>query len=247
MSNAPLVSVLVAVHDGEPFVRTALLSLLRQTVTDLELIVVDDCSSDGTGDTLAALADPRVRLLHNDEQLGLAGSLNRGLDEARGRYVARMDADDVAFPDWLERSLQLLDSCAELGLVGSGVLDIEHDGEPRELHLHDAGGALFRWRTLFSAPVFHNTVVLVRDLLEANGLRYDMSFGESEDYDLWTRILAVSEGDCVEAPLVLHRLHPDQASRRRGESPACARGGDLAPPDRGDRARALGAARTAGS
>jgi glycosyltransferase involved in cell wall biosynthesis len=217
MPNAPLVSVLVAVHDGEPFVRTALLSLLRQTVTDLELIVVDDRSSDGTGETLAALTDPRVRVLRNDEQLGLAGSLNRALGEARGRYVARMDADDAAFPEWLERTLQLLDSRAELGLVGSGVLDIELDGEPRELHLHDAGSAQFRWRALFSAPVFHNTVVLDRDLLERHGLRYDTSFGESEDYDLWTRVLGVSEGDCVEAPLVLHRLHPGQASRRRGD------------------------------
>jgi glycosyltransferase involved in cell wall biosynthesis len=217
VSNAPLVSVLVAVHDGEPFVRTALLSVLRQTVSDLELVVVDDCSSDGTSDTLAALADPRVRVLRNDEQLGLAGSLNRGLDDARGRYVARMDADDAAFPDWLERSLQLLDSRVDLGLVGSGVLDIEQNGEPRALHLHDAGRAPFRWRALFSAPVFHNTVVLERDLLETHDLRYDASFGESEDYDLWTRLLADAEGDCVEAPLVLHRLHPHQASRRRGD------------------------------
>lgn len=215
--STPLVSVLVAVHDGEPFVRTALLSILRQTAADLELIVVDDHSSDGTAETLASLDDPRVRVLHNHEQLGLAGSLNRALDQARGRYVARMDADDAAFPDWLERSLALLGSRPDLGLVGAGVLDVAEDGEPRELHLHDAGRAALRWRALFSAPVFHNTVVLRRELLEEHGLRYDPSFGESEDYDLWTRLLAVTEGDCVEAPLVLHRLHPQQASRRRGD------------------------------
>jgi glycosyltransferase involved in cell wall biosynthesis len=215
--TAPLVSVLVAVHDGEPFVRTALLSLLRQAVSDLELVVVDDCSSDGTRDTLAALAEPRVRVLRNEEQLGLAGSLNRALDEARGRFVARMDADDAAFPDWLERSLRLLGSRVELGLVGSGVLDIERDGTPRELHLHDAGSAAMRWRALFGAPVFHNTVVLERERLETHGLRYDASFGESEDYELWTRVLEVADGDCVEAPLVLHRLHSQQASRRRGD------------------------------
>ncbi len=215
--STPLVSVLVAVHDGEPFVRTALLSILRQTVSDLELIVVDDHSSDGTAETLAALDDPRVRVLRNDAQLGLAGSLNRALDEARGRYVARMDADDAAFPDWLARGVALLDSRPDLGVVGAGVLDITEDGEPRELHLHDAGRAALRWRALFSAPVFHNTVVLRRDLLEEHGLRYDESFGESEDYDLWTRLLVVAEGDCIEAPLVLHRLHPQQASRRRGD------------------------------
>ena len=217
MPTAPLVSVLVAVHDGEPFVRTALLSVLRQTVADLELVVVDDCSTDGTAETLASLGDPRVRVLRNAEQLGLAGSLNRALDEARGSYVARMDADDAAFGDWLARSLELLDSRPDLGLVGSGVLDIDEHGEPRDLHLHDAGRASMRWRALFSAPVFHNTVVLERELLETHGLRYDTSFGESEDYELWTRVLAVAEGDCVEEPLVLHRLHAHQASRRRGD------------------------------
>jgi glycosyltransferase involved in cell wall biosynthesis len=215
--TAPLVSVLVAVHDGEPYVRSALLSILGQTVTDLELVVVDDCSSDGTAETLAALGDPRLRVLTNDEQLGLAGSLNRALDEADGRYVARMDADDAAFPDWLERCLALLDTGPELGLVGAGVLDVDRDGTPREVHVPEAGRAAFRWRALFSAPLFHDTVVLAREILETSGLRYDTSLGESEDYDLWTRLLEHVEGDCVEAPLVLHRLHPQQASRRRGE------------------------------
>ena len=215
--TAPLVSVLVAVHDGEPFVRTALQSVLRQSVPDLELIVVDDASGDGTDATLAALDDPRVRVLRNDEQVGLAGSLNRALDEARGRYVARMDADDAAFPDWLARCLVLLDTARGVRLVGTGVLDVGHDGEPREVHLLDTGRAAFRWRALFSAPVFHDTVVLARDVLEARGLRYDTTFGESEDYDLWTRVLEDAEGDCVDSPLVLHRLHPQQASRRRGE------------------------------
>jgi glycosyltransferase involved in cell wall biosynthesis len=217
VSTAPLVSVLVAVHDGEPFVRTALLSVLRQTVADLELVVVDDCSSDGTADTLASLGDPRVRIHRNDEQLGLAGSLNRGLDETRGSYVARMDADDAAFPEWLERCLALLGSEVDVGLVGTGVLDIDHDGTPGEAHLHDAGTVAFRWRALFSAPAFHDTVVVARDVLDTHGLRYDTSYGESEDYDLWTRVLEFVEGDSVEAPLVLHRLHPQQATRRRGE------------------------------
>lgn len=216
MPTAPLVSVLVAVHDGEPFVRTALQSVLRQSVSDLELIVVDDASRDGTDATLAALDDPRLRVLRNGDRLGLAGSLNRALDEARGRYVARMDADDAAFPDWLARCLALLDTAREVRLVGAGVLDVDHDGEPREVHVHDEGRAAFRWRALFSAPAFHDTVVLARDVLEASGLRYDTAFGESEDYDLWTRVLQGAEGDCIDAPLVLHRLHPEQASRRRG-------------------------------
>jgi len=215
--TAPLVSVLVAVHNGEPYVRAAVESVLRQSVSDLELLVVDDGSTDGTPGILAKMDDARLRVLRNDGQQGLAASLNRGLDEVRGRYVARMDADDAAFPDWLDRSLRLLVSRREVGLVGGGVLDIDSDGRPRQVHVLESGSGAFRWRALFSSPAFHNTVVIERDVLEEHGLRYDPMFGESEDYDLWTRVLSVSEGDSVEAPLVLHRLHSEQASRRRGE------------------------------
>ena len=214
MSTAvPLVSVLVAVHDGEPFTRIALQSVLRQTVSDLELIVVDDASTDATPETLAALEDDRLRILRNDEQHGLAGSLNRALDEARGTYVARMDADDAAFPDWLERCLPLLEH--DVVLVGAGVLDIDENGRPGAVHLHDRTRLAMHWRALFSAPIFHNTAVLWRHVLEDPELRYDLRLGESEDYDLWTRVLATGEGDCVEEPLVLHRLHAGQASQRR--------------------------------
>ena len=213
--KAPLVTVLVAVHDGEHYLRAALESILRQTVSDLELLVVDDGSTDATPQVLGELGDPRLRVLRSDEQLGLAGALNLGLDEARGRYLARMDGDDAAFPDWLERSLPLLER--DVALVGSGVVDVDEHGRAGAVHLHEPGDVAMRWRALFSAPVFHNAVVLVRDVLEERGLRYDTAFGESEDYDLWTRVLQVSEGDCVEAPLVVHRLHAGQASRRRGE------------------------------
>ena len=206
MSTAPLVSVLMSVADGERFLRAALESVLRQTVRDLELVVVDDASSDATGELLARVDDARVHVLRNDSRQGLAGSLNRALDEARGTYLARMDADDVALPRWLERLLPLL-AADGIALVGSGVLDVDERGRPRETHLHEPGRAALRWRALFSAPVFHDTVVLERDVLERHGLRYDTAYGESEDYDLWTRLLDVADGDAVEEPLVLHRLH----------------------------------------
>jgi hypothetical protein len=128
-----------------------------------------------------------------------------------------MDADDAAFPAWLDRCLTLLDSRVGLGLVGTGVVDVGRDGVPGAVHVHDAGRAAMRWRAMFSAPVFHDTVVLKRHALEENGLRYDTTYSESEDFDLWARLLEHVDGDAVEDPLVLHRLHLQQASRRRGE------------------------------
>ncbi len=218
MPTAPLVSVLVAVHDGGDYLRPALESVLRQTVSDLELVVVDDGSTDATPAVLAAFDDPRVRVVKNDERCGLAGALNRGLDVVQGRYVARMDADDIALPYWLERVLARLVSKPDVSLVGAGVLEFVSAGGLEKIHLPEPGRAVTRWYSLFSSsPFFHNTVAFDRALFERHHLRYDETFGESEDYELWTRVLAHAEADCLEEALVLYRLHPSQASQRRSD------------------------------
>jgi glycosyltransferase involved in cell wall biosynthesis/GT2 family glycosyltransferase len=218
MARDPAVSVLVAVHNGARYLRPALESVLRQTVTDLELVVVDDGSTDETPAVLAGFDDPRVRIVHGEPRRGLAGALNLGLDAVRGRRVARMDADDIAFPNWLERVLARLDSGPPVVLVGAGVLEMQPGGGFGAVHVPEAGPAVTRWHSLFSAsPFFHNTVVFEREHFAEHGLRYDESFGESEDYELWTRVLAGAEADVVEEALVVYRMHPEQASKRRAE------------------------------
>ena len=215
MSAAPLVSVLLAVSNGERYLRAALASILRQTVSDLELVVVDDGSTDGTGNILAAIDDPRLRVLRNEERVGLAASLNRGLDDARGRYVARLDADDVALPRRLERQLQRMVSGSSIAVAGSAVLDIDASGRPEALHVMPSGPEAVRWAALFGSPFFHPSVLVEREVLERHGLRYDPEYLESEDYDLWARLLRHAEGDNLAEPLVLYRVHPAQASQAR--------------------------------
>jgi glycosyltransferase involved in cell wall biosynthesis/GT2 family glycosyltransferase len=214
----PRVSVLVAVSNGERYLRPALESVLRQTVADFELLVVDDGSTDSTPSVLSALDDPRLRVLRNEARHGLAGALNRGLDEARGRYVARMDADDIALPRWLERVLARIESGPPVALVGAGVLEFDDRGRVGAVHLPEPTPAVTRWYSHFSSsPFFHNTVVFDHGLFEREHLRYDESFGESEDFELWTRVLEHGEADCLPEALVLYRRHPEQASKRRTE------------------------------
>jgi glycosyltransferase involved in cell wall biosynthesis len=211
------VSVVLAARDAEATVGEAVDGVLRQTVHDLELIVVDDGSVDGTGDALEAVGDPRLRVLRNEKPLGLAGSLNRGLDVAGGTYVARMDADDVALPRWLERVVSRICSRPSAAVVGTGTIDLHENGALGTVHRMPAGALATRWAALFSSPFFHPTVIVDRAVLERDGLRYDTSFGESEDYDLWARLLEVADGDNVPAALVLYRRHEGQASTRRAE------------------------------
>jgi glycosyltransferase involved in cell wall biosynthesis len=213
----PLVSVLLAVHNGGRYLGAAIDSVLGQTVEDLELIVIDDASTDETPDLLATAGDERLVVLRNDQQDGLATSLNRGLEVATGRYVARLDDDDIAAPERLERQLARIRAEPDVAIVGSAVVDLDADGGRGRTHRLPTGGAALRWHALFSSPFFHPTVLVDRETLDRHGLRYDPAFLESEDYDLWTRLFAFADGANLSDPLVEKRVHAAQASLRRGE------------------------------
>jgi len=212
---SPLVSVVLAARDAEATIDEAVASVLRQAVERLELVVVDDGSIDGTGDRLAAIPDQRLRVLRNESPLGLGGALNVGLDAARGTFVARMDADDVALPGWLPRILGTIRSQHGLGVVGTGMIELRDDGSLGTVHRMPVGRRAVRWAGLFSSPFFHSTVVIDRTVLEEHGLRYDTAFGVSQDFELWTRMLALADGDNIRHAMVLYRQHMQQASRRR--------------------------------
>jgi glycosyltransferase involved in cell wall biosynthesis len=213
----PFVSVLLAAHNAAAYLETAVRSVLAQIFDDLELIVVEDGSSDETPAILDRFDDVRLRVLGNPERLGLARSLNRGLAEARGRYVARLDADDIAMPDRIMRQVAVLRERPGLGAIGSAALDIDFRGRPGTLHVPPVGPAAVRWRALFGSPLFHPAAVINRELLDRHDLRYDPSFAESEDYDLWARLLSIADADNLGDVLVLVRNHPLQASRKRQE------------------------------
>jgi glycosyltransferase involved in cell wall biosynthesis len=217
LTLVPLISVLLAAHNDSRFLGAAVQSVLRQTMADLELIVVDDASTDRTPALLAAVEDERLVVVTNDEQAGLATSLNRALDRASGRYVARLDADDVAVPGRLERQLARMRRRDEPAVVGSAVLDVDEAGRPGMLHRNPAGSRGVRWLSLFGSPFFHPTVLVDREALDGRRLRYDPSYPESEDYDLWARLLKVADGVNLLEPLVLKRVHAGQASQRRGD------------------------------
>ena len=206
MPRKPLVTVLMSVHNDARFLPESVDSILAQSLTDFEFLIIDDGSTDGSCELLRRVRDPRVRLLRNPCNLGLTRSLNHGLAASAGQFVARMDADDVATPDRLARQVGFLREHPEVGIVGSSRWLIDEDG--REVARVPALADHLRilWKCLLGNPFTHPAVMIRKGVLDTHGLRYDEAFRTSQDYELWSRMLAVTRGANVADPLLRYRL-----------------------------------------
>jgi glycosyltransferase involved in cell wall biosynthesis len=166
---------------------------------------------------LRSIGDPRVRLSTNAKNIGLTRSLNVGLDRARGRYVARMDADDVAEPMRLEWQLDAMERQPDLGLLGTGRLLINDAGQPINVATPAHGRTAVLWKVLLGNALAHPTVMIRRDVLERNGLRYDEGFLTAQDYELWVRLLEYTAADNLPQPLVRYRLRQGISYTRKAD------------------------------
>jgi glycosyltransferase involved in cell wall biosynthesis len=195
------VSVVLPVRNGALYLREALDSVLAQTAAELELVVVDDGSTDDTPEILRSYRDERLRVIRQ-EPAGLVAALTRAVAEARADVLARMDADDVSLPHRLERQVALLRSDDRIGLVGCGIEAIDETGRTLDSWRLPADDGSLRRRLLLRNPFAHGSVVVRRRALEeAGGYRSD--YGANEDYDLWRRI--AREWRLAAVPEVLYR------------------------------------------
>ncbi len=211
--SAPAVSVLMAVYNGAPWVADAARSVLAQTLGDLELVVVDDGSTDATGDVLAGVGDSRLRVERREHE-GLTRALNHGLRVARAPLVARLDADDIALPERLARQVAFLETHPEIGVLGSAAREVNGDGrEVRVVRPPEDDGALRR-ALIRRNPMLHSTVTMRRHIVEAVG-GYDPRFAVAQDYDLWMRLAGVTRLANLSEALVVRRLLAGRVSVAR--------------------------------
>jgi hypothetical protein len=214
---APVVSVLVTARDNAPHIAVTLASVLRQTRSDLELLVVDDGSRDATPEILSSLRDPRVNVTLHGASAGISVRRNELVDRARGRYIAPLDADDVWFPHRLSRHVSLLESRPELVGVGSDVMVVDEGAGIGPYFRLPRSDAAIRWQCLFTSPMIH-TACLIRATAFAGGMRYDPAFPVAQDYDLFTKLLRRGAAVNLGVPLTLYRVHATQATRRYADS-----------------------------
>lgn len=204
MEGRPIVSVLMAVYNKEGYLPACLDSVLGQTLSDIEFVVVEDGSEDASGAILQEYAerDPRLRILWNEENIGLTKSLNRGLSEAKGEYIARMDADDVSYPSRLERQLAELRENPDLGAVGTWYEEIDGKGRVIGTRKPPADPEGVRKMMIKTEAVAHPTMMLPRRVFEEVG-PYNEEWRYAQESELYFRILARYE--MANVPEVLYQ------------------------------------------
>jgi GT2 family glycosyltransferase len=205
----PTVTVLMTVYNGLPYLAEAIESVLGQTYSDFEFLIIDDASSDKSVKCIRSYRDPRIRLLVNDRNLGQVSSLNRGLAEARGTFVARMDQDDVSLAGRLAKQVDVMIRQPEVSLVGTWGHCINSEGRrtwewrPKMDSLGEFLGSLLIGRSL----LLHPSVMFRAEVAAALG-RYDPSYAPAEDYEFWTRFaLRGYQARIIPRPLVCFRVH----------------------------------------
>ncbi|MCC7350011.1 MAG: glycosyltransferase [Phycisphaerales bacterium] len=217
MPAQPLVSVLLCVHNDRAYLAPAVESILRQTMGDFEFIIIDDASTDGSADLLAALMDHRIRLSRNPKNLGLTRSLNLGLNAARGRFIARMDADDLCEANRLALQVNFLNENPDVGLLGTSRIMMDESGRFIANAPACRDDLSIRFKCLLGNPFAHPSMMLRAETLIRHGLRYDESFQTAQDYELWVRMLAVTLGANLPQPLLHYRLRGGISKTRKPE------------------------------
>lgn len=203
MANIPLVSVVLPVYNAAPYLGKAIRSILNQTYRNLELIIIDDCSTDNSLEIINRFQDTRIKLLKNDNNMAIAYSLNRGMKAAQGKYIARMDADDESLPKRLERQINFLESNSQIDICGSSIqiIGTRSRWSVKEDHkmIHAA--------LLFDCPLFHPTVVFRTESFRAVNLSYDEARGRQkvEDYALWINAAEQLTLANIDIPLLRYR------------------------------------------
>ena len=218
--SAPLISVIMPVYNTAPFLKEAIESVLIQTERDFELIIINDASSDESKSVIDQFVDDRIRVIQNEKNLGLAVTLNKGIRAATGKYIARMDGDDICLPKRFEEQLKEIKQGDRNSIVCSTCILIDEKGNKIGNWKDDSKYCTpieIRKQLPSNNCIVHPSIFVRRDLLSE--FFYDPEQQESEDYDLWLRM--ASDGvlfNKIANPLVLHRIRKNSFTRSKQQN-----------------------------
>lgn len=212
--SAPAVSVVMSVYNGEAWVGAAIESILKQSMEDFEFFAIDDGSTDDTGKIIESFMDERLWTASSD-RLGLTSQLIRGIRMSSATLIARLDADDEAMPERLERQCEYLTRRPHVGLVGGAAYEVDGSyADPVPYLPMPENDAAIRRALIRENPFIHSSVMFRRSVYDQVG-GYDPTVAVGQDYDLWMRMARVTKLANLPEPLVIRRRHPGQISVTR--------------------------------
>lgn len=200
----PKISVILATHNNEKYIRDSIESILNQTYSDFELIIIDDASTDSTKDVIETINDERIIYLRNEENKGLPYSLNRGLMITKGDYIARMDGDDISLPTRFEEQLSYMEEHTNIAMCGCIWKEF---GRSNYLNKLPEDTQALKVNSLFYSPLAHSSWFIRSSVLKEDNIRYNNSFRSAQDYEFIYRILKKYKIACVQKVLLMYRVH----------------------------------------
>jgi glycosyltransferase involved in cell wall biosynthesis len=214
MPGNPLVSVVLPVFNAAEFVEEALESILNQTYKNLQIIIIDDGSTDGSAEIVRKFNDSRIQLHKHPTNQGLISTLNEGFELAQGNYIARMDADDVALATRIEKQVRYMENNPHIGLLGSWT---ENFGAQRGIAKYPVNPEENDWQMLYRSSFSHPSAMLRTEVLKQHQLRFDEEFLHAEDYEFATRLSLYTRLSNLPEVLLKYRVHAHSVSSRYRE------------------------------
>lgn len=219
-NDKPLVSVLLPVYNAQDTVVEAIQSILAQTYTHFELVVINDGSTDATRERILSVRDDRIRYYENEGNQGLVYTLNRGIDLCRGKYIARMDADDISLPTRFEKQVEVMEKSPNIIVCGT---DISFFGDPKRVKRARAGYICFSSPDVFRKILIivigfvHSAVMMRKSILDKYHLRYDADYPCAEDYKFWMDLAPYGDFYNIPEKLLMYRFSATQITRSENQ------------------------------
>ncbi|KUL28708.1 hypothetical protein ASB62_05555 [Chlorobium limicola] len=205
------------IYNGSAHLREAIESVLNQNFSDFEFLIIDDGSTDGSREIVNSYDDPRIELRLSPKNRGIAKTLNDGIKLAKGRYIARMDADDICMPQRLQRQFDFMETYSHIGLVGSGVMKIKQNRVNKIVSWPETDAEI-KIDLLFQNPFFHPSVMVRCDLLKKTG--YNLQLPYAQDYGLWVELAHLTDFANLPDALIKYRVHEGQVTKTKGSQQA---------------------------
>lgn len=212
--ETPLVSVLIPCYNVEKYVIESINSILNQTYQNIEIIAINDCSTDSTPDKLEFLAkqDCRIKIYHNETNLKLISTLNKGISLCNGVYIARMDADDISLPTRIEKQVEYLNSKPDYDIVSTMFYTFRTGKQKKNLYKNPILFEDLQAYLLFKSGICHPAAMIRKTLFTEKGLSFEYEYLHVEDYALWSKALYCSKLGNIDEALLLYRVHESQIS-----------------------------------